>query len=83
MIIIFCFLTIIGMTLWLPKSVHLKVATLVIIPCLCVNASGIFAFSIGAISYVNLTLLATVIASSGMGIATYIFSDKISQDSNQ
>lgn len=51
------FLTIMGMTLWLPKTLHLKISALAIIPCLFVNAWGLFALLIGAISPLKLTAL--------------------------
>jgi hypothetical protein len=82
-IIAIWFLTIMGMTLWLPKSVHLKVATLAIIPCLFVNAWGLFALSIGAISSLKLTVLSTVTALGGTGVAIYVLKDKISQNSKE
>jgi hypothetical protein len=83
MIIAISFLTIMGMTLWLPKTLHLKISALAIIPCLFVNAWGLFALSVGAISPLKLTILGTVTALGGTGIAIFVYKDKISQDSNE
>jgi hypothetical protein len=83
MTIAISFLTIMGMTLWLPKNVHLKVVTLATIPCLFVNAWGLFAILIGATSPEKNAVLWSVTALGGTVIAIYVYKDEISQDSNE